>query len=259
MPEIAEHLDAEQERLARQHLVATQWELAPGRWRPRGDIQREPGHLGLLVLDGLLTRDVVLEETLATELVGRGDLLRPADHDGQDAPVPFDIAWRVLKPSRIAVLDRRVARVLGHWPETLELIVQGAVRRAQTLAVVLAVSHLRRVDARLLVMLWYLADRWGKVRPDGVNVPLELTHQTLGRLVGAQRPSVTTALKQLGEEGRVTRCDDGTWLLHGDPPDTLERLRARDTQLAPADADTQLAPADADTQLAPADADNGRP
>ena len=95
-------------------------------------------------------------------------------------------------------------------------------------------------------MLWYLADRWGKVRPDGVNVPLELTHQTLGRLVGAQRPSVTTALKQLGEEGRVTRCDDGTWLLHGDPPDTLERLRARDTQLAPADADTQLAPADED-------------
>ncbi len=227
-PEMAEHLDADQERVARRYLVATVWELAPGRWRPRRDIQRrEPGHIGLLVVEGLLTRDVVLEEALATELVGRGDLLRPADHDGQDAPVPFDVAWHVLKPARIAVLDRELARAVGRWPEAMEFLFRGAVRRAQTLAVVLAVSNLRRVDARLLVILWYLADRWGKVRPDGVNVPLELTHQTLGRLVGAQRPSVTTALKQLADEGSVTRADDGTWLLHGDPPDTLERLRGQ--------------------------------
>jgi CRP/FNR family cyclic AMP-dependent transcriptional regulator len=75
-------------------------------------------------------------------------------------------------------------------------------------------------------MMWYLADRWGKVTPDGVHLPLRLTHQTLGRLVGAQRPSVTTALKQLAAEGRLTREGDGTWMLHGDPPDTLERLRA---------------------------------
>jgi CRP/FNR family transcriptional regulator, cyclic AMP receptor protein len=59
-----------------------------------------------------------------------------------------------------------------------------------------------------------------------VHVPLKLTHQLLGRVVGAQRPSVTTALKQLMEEGSVSRRDDGTWLLHGDPPETLERLRS---------------------------------
>jgi CRP/FNR family cyclic AMP-dependent transcriptional regulator len=81
------------------------------------------------------------------------------------------------------------------------------------------------VDVRLLVMMWYLADRWVKVTPGGVNVPLRLTHQTLGRLVGAQRPSVTTALKQLAVEGLLTRAADGSWLLHGDAPDTLERLR----------------------------------
>ena len=102
---------------------------------------------------------------------------------------------------------------------------RGAVSRAQSLAIALAVSHLRHVDARLHVLMWYLADRWGKVRPDGINVPLKLTHQALGRLVGAQRPSVTTALKQLAESGLLTRAGDGTWLLHGDPPETLQRMR----------------------------------
>jgi CRP/FNR family transcriptional regulator, cyclic AMP receptor protein len=224
-PEMADQLDPEQERLARQYALATLEVVPPGLWHPRRNLQRDPGHLGLLVLDGLLTRDVVLGETLATELVGRGDVLRPADHDGEDAPVPFDIVWHVLEPTRIAILDRDFARVIGHWPEAMEVLMRGAVRRAQSLAVTLAVSHLRRVDTRLLIIMWYLADRWGKVTPHGVSVPLRLTHQTLGRLVGAQRPSVTTALKQLAEEGRLTRARDQTWLLHGEPPQTLERLR----------------------------------
>ena len=225
-PALVLHLDEEQQLLARRHAVAPLLVLGPGTWRPRRELQTEHGHLGLLVLDGLLTRDVVIGETLATELVGRGDVLRPTDHDGEDAPVPFDVVWHVLEPTRIAVLDRRFAQVIGRWPEVLEELMRGAVRRAHSLAITLAVSHLRRVDVRLLVLMWYLADRWGKVRPDGVHVPLRLTHQTLGRLVGAQRPSVTTALRQLSDEGRLTRADDQSWILHGDPPETLERLRA---------------------------------
>src|SRR5689334_53783 len=224
-PDLADALDAEEQRVLRQYAVANALELPPGLWQPRRELQPEPGHLGLLVLGGLLTRDVVMGETLATELVGRGDVLRPADHDGQDAPVPFDIVWHVLEPTRIAILDRQFAKVIGHWPPALEVLMRGAVSRAQSLAITLAVSHLRRVDTRLLVIMWYLADRWGKVTPRGVSVPLKLTHQTLGRLVGAQRPSVTTALKQLAEEGRLTRERDQTWMLHGEPPETLERMR----------------------------------
>jgi CRP-like cAMP-binding protein len=203
--------------------------LAPGAWQPPQDLQRQRGHLGLLVVDGLLTRDVVLGASTATEIVGRGDILRPADHDGEAAPVPFDIEWTVLDPSLVAVLDRRFAASAGAWPEMLETLMRTAIRRVHSLALHLAVSHLRRVDTRLLVLLWHLADRWGRVEPDGVRVPMRLTHQTLGRLVGAQRPSVTTALKQLGDGGHVARMTDGTWLLRGDPPDTLERIRATAT------------------------------
>jgi hypothetical protein len=224
-PDLVDDLDTESAELARHHLVAPLLVVERGRWQPRADLQPKPGHLGLLVLDGLLTRDVVMRSTLATELCGYGDLLRPADHDGQEAPEPFDVTWQVLDRSRIAVLDREFARALGHWPEAVEVVVRAGVRRAQTLAIVLAVSHLRRADVRLLVLMWYLADRWGRVRPDGVHLPLRLTHQVLGRLVGAQRPSVTTALKHLASEGMLLRERDGTWLLRGDPPETLERLR----------------------------------
>ena len=230
-PDLADALEPEQERLLRQYAVAGLLELPLGLWQPRRELQPGPGHLGLLVLDGLLTRDVVMGETLATELVGKGDVLRPADHDGQDAPVPFDIVWHVLEPARIAVLDGNFAQVIGRFPEAMEVLMRGAVGRAQSLAVNLAVSHLRRVDVRLHVLMWYLADRWGKVTTEGVHVPLRLTHQTLGRLVGAQRPSVTTALKQLADEGKLTRASDHqTWLLHGDPPETLERLREQNRQ-----------------------------
>ena len=225
-PEVANDLDPERAELARRHVLAMLDPLTPGTWQPPVELQLQPGHLGLLVVEGLLTRDVVLGASTATEIVGRGDILRPADHDGEAAPVPFDVEWTVLEASSVAVLDRRFAASAGHWPEMLEALMRKAMRRVHSLALHLAVSHLRRVDTRLLVLLWHLADRWGRVEPDGVRVPMRLTHQTLGRLVGAQRPSVTTALKQLADAGHVSRMADGTWLLRGDPPDTLARIRA---------------------------------
>jgi len=225
LPEIVEHLEPEQREIARRQLVADLVVAKTGSWRPQVPTNR-PGHLGLLVLEGLLSRDVILEKPLATELVGQGDLLRPSDRDGEDAPIPFGVSWTVLEPARFAVLDPTFARTLGQWPSAVEAVLRGASNRAHSLAITLAVSNLRRVDVRLLVLLWYLADRWGRVTPDGVIVPLRLTHETLARLVGAQRPSVTTAIRQLEAEDRLRRTRDRLWLLCGDPPETLARRTA---------------------------------
>src|SRR3954452_21994388 len=152
-PELVRNLDGERADLARRHALATLEVLAPGTWQPDVQIQRAPGHLGLLVIDGLLTRDVTLANTVATEIVGRGDILRPADHDGETAPVPFGVEWTVLESTRVAVLDRRFALEFGHCPEMLEALMRRAIRRVHSLALHLAVSHLRRVDTRLLVLL----------------------------------------------------------------------------------------------------------
>jgi CRP/FNR family transcriptional regulator, cyclic AMP receptor protein len=222
LPEIIEHLAPEQQELARRQLVAELLEVGTGTWTPSIPAS-DSGHLGLLVLDGLLARDVVFDKPLATELVGMGDLLKPSDRDGEGAPIPFAVVWTVLEPARFAVLAPPFTRVLGQYPAAVEAVLRGASNRAYSLAITMAVSNLRRVDDRLLVLLWYLANRWGRVTPDGVVLPLRLTHETLARLVGAQRPSVTTALSQLEEGGKLRRTADRAWLLCGDPPDTLTR------------------------------------
>jgi hypothetical protein len=71
--------------------------------------------------------------------------------------------------------------------------------------------------------MWHLAERWGRVGPEGVRVPLRLTHEALGRLVGARRPSVTTALSGLSKRGCLERTPAG-WLLYGDPSEQLADL-----------------------------------
>jgi hypothetical protein len=46
---------------------------------------------------------------------------------------------------------------------------------------------------------------------------MSLTHRSLANVVGARRPSVTTALSELQRRGRLARVDTG-WLLLGRPP-----------------------------------------
>ena len=207
--------------LASQHGIARVRDLPPGPWDPRAEV--EPGVLGLLVLEGLIVHDVRIGSAACTELIGRSDVLRPWDEDGGDAPVPLEAAWKVLEPARLAVLDRRFALVAGRFPEVMAALLARTTARARSLVALMSISHLTRIEARVHVCLWYLADRFGRVTSEGVVLPLPLTHLTVARLVGAQRPSVTTALGELAEQGRVSRRSDGTYLLLGEPP-TGERF-----------------------------------
>jgi CRP-like cAMP-binding protein len=196
---------------ARQHAVAAVVELPSGDWRPAE--QGVGAELGLLVLEGLLIRDVAVADARCGELVGPGTLLRPQDDPGTDAPMRHEIGWRVVEPARLAVLDRRFLRVATHWPALVVALVARANERAHNLGVMVSIHSLKRVDTRLLAFFWHLADRFGKVTADGVLIPLALTHRQLALLVGAQRPSVTSALGTLAERELLRRDERGNWIL----------------------------------------------
>jgi CRP/FNR family cyclic AMP-dependent transcriptional regulator len=194
--------------------------LEAGPWDPHDERWPVQPTIGLLVLEGVVTRDIVFAGRTTTELLGAGDVLRPWEDDVQFDPLPFSVGWHVHEPTRVAVLDGRVALASARWPVIAGALSRRHVRRARGLAFQLAIAQLPRVDDRLLVLLWALAERWGRVSPQGVRLPLALPHRTLATLVGARRPSVTTALSGLARDGLVERTEDG-WLLHGDPDEVF--------------------------------------
>lgn len=225
LPDAVRVMDEDEVQRARSELLAPVIVHPEGDWPTPVEEVFDPMAMGLLVVEGLLARHVRLGETTTTELVGPGDVLRPPDLEGGEPKFPAGIEFTVLEPSRLALLDRDVTAAVCRFQPVVTAIVTAAARRSFGLAELLALSHLRRVDARLIVLFWQLAYRFGRVQADGVSVPLRLTHETLGRVVGAQRPSVTTALNQLEAAGRLSRREGGGWLLHGEPPDDLERMR----------------------------------
>jgi CRP-like cAMP-binding protein len=218
-PDLVAGLDPERRQLARRHLVAEMAVLRRG--EPVDGVcgDRDPDDLlGLLIVEGLVLRRVELLGRSGVEILGPGDVLRPWQFDGDLGSVPAEAEYRVCEAASLAILDPDVQAVLHRFPSVVRELFARAVQRTNTLALNLALAQLPRVDARLLVLFWHLADRFGNVHAQSVKVPVRLSHATLAELVYARRPSVTTALGRLAERGLVSRGRDGQWTLHGPPP-----------------------------------------
>lgn len=220
-PELGLRIPPDRVVRARDSLVAPLETLPPG----IREVDSGPGSLGFLIVDGLIARDLMLAGNTSTELLGDGDFMHPWAAHGDAGLVHYRLFWHVLSPVSLAVLDSGFSRQMSEWPQVLAALLERAARRTLRMAVHQAVLQLSPVETRLLVLFWHLADRWGKVTPDGIVLPLGLTHQVLGQLVGCQRASVTTALKAISGSGLAVHRPDGTWLLCGQPPDELSRLQ----------------------------------
>ena len=189
-------------------------------WIPRGDWRYDralvPGAgIGLLVLQGLIVGCHRIGGRQAAELLGEGDVVDLQQEGDQNSLLAIDARWSVIEPARIALLDEQfVGEHVRRHPELAGALVARASRRARSLAVTLAIAHQPRVDVRVRMLLWHLAGRWGRVRPDGVVLSLRLTHSVIADLVAAQRPTVSTALSGLADRGLVCQTGDG-WLLRG--------------------------------------------
>ncbi len=224
-PDLGEDLSEEQLALARRQVLAEVIVCPAGPWAVQPDDFDGVATLGLLLVDGLLAREVTVGDYTCAELLGPGDVIQPWLRIGQEQSVATEIDWDVVEPVTLAVLDRAFCQRAARWPEIQAAVARRLMQRTHWLAFHLAVCGLRRVDDRLLSVLWHFADRWGTVGPAGVRLDLRLTHQLLAAVTGARRPSVTTALNRLADEGRIRPLPRSRWLLLGSPPPELQIVR----------------------------------
>jgi CRP-like cAMP-binding protein len=216
-PDLGQLLAEDQREEARRVLTVRSHAVEPGPWDGERLRDAGPENVGLLMLDGLMTRELALADNVSGELLGPGDLVRPWQATGPERLVPFGVRWTVLEPTRLAVLDRRFAVALMRYPQVNAMLIDRLTERSQRLALMQAISQLNGVDRRLLTLFWHLAERWGRVTASGVSVSVSVPHRVIAQLVGARRPTVSTALSQLADRGELVRQLDGSWLLSGAP------------------------------------------
>ncbi len=219
-PELADGLDGERRRAAERVCIASAARAPRGPWGADRASRHAEGGFGLLVLRGLLSRRVGRAGRFGAELLGPGDLLRPWDRPDDRSVMPFTADWQVIQPARFAMLDRRFAQRAAPYPEIASALMGRVLWRSRQLATTVAIVHHPKVEARLHVLLWSLAERWGTVGPDGVRLRVPLTHALLADMVAASRPAVSAALSGLTRRGRLRRERD-LWLLLGGPPAEL--------------------------------------
>jgi CRP/FNR family transcriptional regulator, cyclic AMP receptor protein len=222
-PDLGGALDAERFAHARRVARAPAEIHEAGPWSTRFDVS-DPRALCLLILEGLIAVQITTEHRTNLELLGAGDVVRPWTELGPGS-VPAEITWTAKTPTRVAFLDDRFARWSLAFPEIAAALMDRLVVRARGLSLQLAVNAVPRLTERLLLTLWHLADRWARVTPHGVALSLPLTHSDLSHLVAANRPSVSTAIGQLRDQGLISPLAGGGWLLSGEAPPQLHELR----------------------------------
>jgi hypothetical protein len=196
---------------ARRAATVTLFRLGPGVFdMRRASVER--GLLAFLVVDGLVSREIVLGGRYLLELFGPGDVLL----------APTRMEWPRLgcattmtggDDAKLAGFGAAFLRASARWPGLWGTVNARIEEQRERLAVQALIVHLPRAEHRLLLQLWHLATRWGTVTPDGVVLPLCLTHESLGLLIAARRSTVTLAAMALESAGDVRRLQDGRWLL----------------------------------------------
>lgn len=189
-------------------------------WIPAGplgsaDLRNGSERRHVVLLEGLVARSMTLEDGTATELLGPGDVLCPPavgpQHDFGLAG--YDVRLEALRTSRVGIVSRELIAAFAPFPELIDGLLAGRARRDAEHAALAVIAQLTGVDRRLLALFRLLAARHGRPTPDGTAVPVAVPLRLLAELVGARRPTVSTALRRLERAGTLRRLRDGSWLL----------------------------------------------
>jgi hypothetical protein len=220
--ELASGLEVPMRFSAHQQATARVLEADLGEWDLSPWFQAAGPGPGLLIIEGLLASETRVAGRTVSALLGRTDLLQPPDDNGDDM-IGGRLAWRVLIPAKFALLDAGFLERVQRWPQISSALYRRAGHRAAEVGMLRAISSQPKLEVRLVLMLWHLAARWGRVEPAGIRISLPLTHRLLGQLVAAERPSISHALARLASAGIVTGAA-GDWHLHGSIDEHLQSL-----------------------------------
>lgn len=210
-PDLGRYITPEEAPRARRGVTAPLLVLPEGTFTPARALRCGTHPFAALVLAGLIARELTAGGQPTLRLLGPGDIIYGASL--QARLLQPEECYTATLPTRLAVLDDQFLQAVRHWPRMLTALIERSGRQLDATLIQLAISQQPRVEDRLVALFRALSERWGRMGADGVVVPLSLTHEALGRLIGARRPTVTLALKALAHHERLARRADGSWLL----------------------------------------------
>jgi CRP/FNR family transcriptional regulator, cyclic AMP receptor protein len=210
-PDLGAALDPQERAQARRVCIAHIAHVPRGEWRvPDESLQAERSDIvGFILIEGTLCREVGLGAYRSIELLCGGDVLLVPVEDLEADPPLFPLVHTALSELTVMVLGTPFLRAAARWPALMCAVQQRlADQQARLIRQSLAL-HLPRAEHRVLLILWTLAQRCGRVRSDGLLLPLLLTHEALSRVTGARRSTVSLALATLRSSGHLIMREDG--------------------------------------------------
>jgi CRP/FNR family transcriptional regulator, cyclic AMP receptor protein len=174
-----------------------------------------------IVLEGMMVHRLRVGDQPGLRLLGPGDIV--ARSGSQRTLLLAESTYRVAATTEVAILGDEWLVATRRWPLLIPGLQTLLAAQSDRLSAQFVICQLPRVDQRLLTVLWLLAESWGHVTSVGTTLPLSLTHDVLGEMIGARRSTVTLALGELSERGAIVRQDVG-WLLLEPPPAVAAKL-----------------------------------
>ena len=124
---------------AERDLTVRTYQVPTGPW----DVTRLSGtsadHIGLLILDGVLSRELIVADQVSAELLGPGDVIRPWQTANRGGLLPVEAVWSVLSPVTVAALDRHFAVEMARYPEITSVLMDRFGERSIRLATTQAI------------------------------------------------------------------------------------------------------------------------
>lgn len=105
-----------------------------------------------------------------------------------------------LSPTTIYILSAKDFSHLLENPQINRVILRTLSDRCRDAWAQIEVLTFHNADARIRTAFYQLAKKRGVVTPDGVRIPMKLTHKEIADIVGISRETVTRVLSHLQEQ-----------------------------------------------------------